>query len=228
MTETTDARKRRLEGERVAGDAVAEVLDLHHRREVHDHNATMIGWGCVCGWGAEGGYALPDHEAHVAALIAPLLDQARAEGAAEAEAALSDRDELEVKVMQVRASADAWWGKFEQAQADLDQLMAAVRTLADDWEQRAEAFDGTPTGDVYAITARRLRALRLSSETYPTVTEDHPLQERVVALVGQWQRDLESGAYDAEGEDFVRGSEAGLDCLRAVLADADNEAVDRG
>jgi hypothetical protein len=87
MTETTDARKRRLEGERVAGDALAEVLAAHQPTSWDPaQGAWYDDLRCECGARLAIGDAEafgPEWRAHVAAQIAPLLDQARAEGAAE-------------------------------------------------------------------------------------------------------------------------------------------------
>ena len=111
MTETTDARKRRLEGERVAGDAVAEVLAAHLFTIYPGEIA------CDCDWTAKDDTSragdnrmIAAHVAHVAAQVAPLLDQARAEGAAGITAAV------------------------QRERAKRNRLRAAVEALADEVE----------------------------------------------------------------------------------------------
>ena len=54
-------------------ERIAAVLAAHGRREVWEPPGNMIGWGCRCGWGSEGGYALPAQEAHVAAALLALV-----------------------------------------------------------------------------------------------------------------------------------------------------------
>lgn len=49
--------------------SIETVLAVHRSRDVCKPPGWMVGWGCTCGWGADGGEALVDREEHVAAAI---------------------------------------------------------------------------------------------------------------------------------------------------------------
>jgi hypothetical protein len=175
MTETTDARKRRLEGERVAGDAVAEVLASVTRWAVPPGYANGRDWRPS----DVGLAAIPMlREDDVLAALAPLLDQARAEGAAEG----YERGLVEGVEKGLADPGSAWM----RGVAERDRLRAAVEALAD---------------DLTGVAARVARS-----------AYDGNLDE------------FESGWRTRLANDLTRIRNQ----ARAVLADADNEAVDRG